>query len=113
MESLLLLFEPLLLLLLPLLLLPVHPLVQSGIIESILFVPLALPSDLIIDVMVFVESLVFLFKVGVHVTRSDDCYYGLKIRVPAVWKRVWNPTKIRKGSTAIVNSLMLDFIPVD
>lgn len=63
--------------------------------------------------MVFVKSLVFLVKDAVHVTLSDDCYYGLKMSVPAVWKRVWNPTKIRNINTAVINPLMLYLVSVD
>lgn len=84
MHSDFLLFQFLLGFLLPSFLLHLHAPAQSGIIKSVCFVAILLSPLAVVDVMVFVESLLFWVSVGVQLTCRVEDSSGLKIRLPAV-----------------------------
>ena len=62
----------------------------------------------------FYWSATFLkLKRRLPVTLRVEFWGASKIRLPAVWKRVWKPTEIKYLSTSIINTLFLDLISVD
>ena len=108
-----LLFDIFDLLLCPSILISLHSLVEPCIIKSILFITILLSFGSIVDIMVFIESLFFYnFIDALQLTWRVDCYYGLKMRLPAVWNLDWNPTTIQYNDTPIIQPLSLNSIPI-
>ena len=91
-----------------------HSFHQSRLIEMILSISLMLSDDSVVDLVVFVESLLFFILNGwLHVRPRVEFSGGLKMRLPAVWKRVWKPTWIIIKDTSIINALFFYLISVD
>ena len=91
-ESLFFFFLGLVGFLLPLVLLSLQSFLETSVVEVVLLFLVVLPFGAVVHVVVLVEPFLFWVWEAVPLTAREDCSGGLKMRVPAVWKRAWNPT---------------------
>jgi hypothetical protein len=76
----------------PLLLLSFQSFIQSRIVELVLFIAVLVAFEAVVDVVVLIKAVLLCVLEGVPVAVRELCAGGLKMRVPAVWKRDWKPT---------------------